>query len=631
LLNIYGERWFPVPPLDVPDPEQPPILEEVQKYAAIRLFVERAVAIQPRFTLTPANAPTIVAICERLEGLPLAIELAAVRIRHLSPKVILDRLYQRLALLTGGARDLPERQQTLRAALDWSYDLLAPGVQRLFRHLAPFVGGGALDAIAAVNNIDNAAPLDLVDQLALLVDQSLIYHEDIGDESRFSMLDTVREYAEERLVADAEAEAAYAAHATYYLGCIRGAAPGASDEAHWLERLARDRANLRAAWQWGLRHGMLAAIDQAVENVENFYDAGAWYQEGETLFSQAVTILRDASALPAEEARRVRGRMLARQGLFCARQGRLEEARYLLHDSLTELPLQVADIDRAYTLHRLGDVISKLGDAAQAQHHHRESLTLARQLNDQVNEMHALNILGLEATKAGDYSAAVDYYQDSLALARRQGDQRMVIRTLNYRGYMLCLAGRAAEAQPLLEEGLALCDKLNDQGLRPYLLASLGQAAYELQMYEEAKNYSLASLAQAQQQGDLILQAHMLARLGDIAHLAGDVKTAWEYLLQSLQPAHTIKAVPRELAALLGLAAVYAQGGNLNRAVELLTIVRHHPSTEHNIRARAERLFTEIAKELRTEELAAAEARAHSQVLHVVVEALLRRESDDLP
>jgi predicted ATPase len=228
-------------------------VEALTQYGAVALFVQRAQAVQPDFQVTDQNAAAVATICVRLDGLPLALELAASWVRLLTPAALLTRLSRRLTLLTGGARDLPARQQTLRATLDWSYSLLTAAEQRLFARLGVFVGGCTLEAAEAVCNAAGEGPLDVLEGIEALLDKSLLHRaEGPGDEPRVGMLETIREYAWERLAQRGEAETVQCAHAAYYLALAEEAAPqpfGATEMA-WLDRLEREHDNLRAALAW---------------------------------------------------------------------------------------------------------------------------------------------------------------------------------------------------------------------------------------------------------------------------------------------------------------------------------------------------------------------------------------------
>ena len=263
-LHVYGEHEFPVPPLMLPDTRSMPPVESLSQYPAVALFVQRAVAVKPDFDLTRENAPAVIEICARLDGLPLAIELAAARVKVLSPSSMLARLASRLQLLTGGSRDLPQRQQTLRAAIDWSYDLLSPPEQKLFRRLSVFVGGCSLEGAEAACDTRGDLDLDLLNGIASMVDKSLVQQIDqTTGESRFVMLETIREYGLEKLAASGEEASTRRAHAAYCLVLAEEEPTGKTGE-EWLQQFAVEHANFRAAleWlietedaQWGLRLG----------------------------------------------------------------------------------------------------------------------------------------------------------------------------------------------------------------------------------------------------------------------------------------------------------------------------------------------------------------------------------------
>jgi predicted ATPase len=250
VLHISGEHEFPVPPLAVPDLKHLPDSEILSQYAAVALFVQRARAIKPDFRLTSANAPSIAEICIRLDGLPLAIELAAARIKLLSPQALLARLSHRLQVLTGGVRDAPVRQQTLRNTLAWSYDLLTPEEQRLFRRLAVFVDGCTLEAVEAVCEVLGDETGKVFDGVASLMDKSLVQQRAQKDEEpRLMMLETIREFGLESLLASGEIETVQQAYAMYYLTLAETAAPHltGNQQTVWLARLEHEHLNLRVA------------------------------------------------------------------------------------------------------------------------------------------------------------------------------------------------------------------------------------------------------------------------------------------------------------------------------------------------------------------------------------------------
>ena len=257
ILRLSGETDYPVPPLSLPDSKQLPPVNVLTQYEAVALFIERAVAVKPGFTVTNENAPAVAEICHRLDGLPLAIELAAARVRVLPPQRMLAELSHRLSFLMGGARDLPARQKTLRSAIDWSHDLLAADEQKLFRRLAVFVGGCTLEAIESVCNPENDLPV--LETVESLVDKSLVNETETHGEPRFAMLETIRDYAGERLVAAGEDERVRDRHLGYFVALAEELEPKlmGAEQAVWLLRLEAEHENLRAALEWDLVGGTI--------------------------------------------------------------------------------------------------------------------------------------------------------------------------------------------------------------------------------------------------------------------------------------------------------------------------------------------------------------------------------------
>jgi len=257
-LGLYGEHDYAVPPLSIPDTTRLPPIEVLSQYEAVRLFIERAGAAKAGFEITSENAPAVAEICARLDGLPLAIELAAARIKLLPPKVLLTRLANRLKLLTGGAKDLPARQRTLRGAIEWSHDLLEEGEKTLFARLSVFSGGRTLEAIEAICDAEGDLPVDALDGVSSLLDKSLLVREETSEEeSRFVMLETIHEYASEKLHESGEAAEVSRLHAEYFLAFAEEAEAELEgpDQVSWMERLEADHDNFRAALSWLLEVG----------------------------------------------------------------------------------------------------------------------------------------------------------------------------------------------------------------------------------------------------------------------------------------------------------------------------------------------------------------------------------------
>src|SRR5579859_8002803 len=302
-LRIYGEREYPVPPLATPDLRGHETPASLSQYEAVALFIERAMAVKPDFSVTNENAPAVAEISSRLDGLPLAIELAAARINVLTPQAMLSRLDHRLSLLSGGARDRPERQQTLRGAIDWSYDLLTDDEAALFRRLSVFAGGARLDAVGSVCPGDELK-IDILDGLTSLVEKSLLRQvADVDAEPRFLMLGTIRDYALERLVESGRADELQRRHAEHFSALVEQARPHllSSDKRRWLDWLEADHDNLRAALDWAVVHGETVAALRLVNGLWRFWQMRGYLVEGTRRTRQALE-LPGAEAHPDEQA-----------------------------------------------------------------------------------------------------------------------------------------------------------------------------------------------------------------------------------------------------------------------------------------------------------------------------------------
>jgi predicted ATPase/serine/threonine protein kinase len=478
-LHVYGEHEFPVPPLALPDSRSKPSVEVLSQSPAVALFVQRAIAAKPNFELNRENAATVCEICARLDGLPLAIELAAARVKVLSPALMLTRLASRLQLLTGGARDLPQRQQTLRAAMDWSYDLLSAAEQKLFRRLSVFAGGCNLEGVEAVCDTKADLDLDLLDGMASMVDKSLVQQIEHGKgESRFAMLETIREYAQEKLEASGEQPLTKRAHAAY---CLVLAEEDATEVgAEWLERFASEHGNFRAAleWltetgdaEWGLRLGTA---------LFRFWDIREHLAEGRDSLGK---LLKLAGAQAATKAR---ARALFAAGVLAGGQGDYASADVLIGES-QDIARQLGDkTGVAISLNALAVVARDRGDLAIASALFEKSLGLWRETGDQKAVARALSNLANVFKVQGDYDRVRSLQAECLSIFRGLGDQTGIAWSLNYQGDVARDQGDSA-ARTLYEQGLAIFRELGDRWGIASTLADLGSLAREQGDYSTAR------------------------------------------------------------------------------------------------------------------------------------------------
>jgi predicted ATPase/DNA-binding winged helix-turn-helix (wHTH) protein len=525
LLRLAGEHQYSVPPLDLPDPGRLPDVGALAGLSAVALFVERSRALNTTFELSEDNAQAIAEICLRLDGLPLALELAAARIRHLSPRELLARLEQRLPLLTGGVREAPARQQTLRATIDWSYDLLTKTEQTLFARLACFAGGCALQAAEDIC----AASLD---DLGSLVDKSLLRERaSVLGETRFEMLATVREYGFDRLEASGEGEDLHRRHAEHFVVLAEHAEPEIlrADQTEWLERLNADRDNFRAALEWLLRRG-----------------------EGEKALRLIASLRRAWVA-----------------------QGYLTETRRWLEAALAQAEVVVPPV-RAKAVYGLGRVRLAQGDYDEARDHLQEAVALSREIDDPEGLVFALADLGGIASAQGDHERAELLAREALAEARQAQNEMAIAAALHSLGSALLDGGDHRSARAVLAESLALRRARGDKRNVANSLATLGAAAFLERNYRHATELLDESLALGRELGNLLLVATALASLGLVALFEDDYDCAEALAAEALTLSRDIGdkwTIGECLHILAGVAAAREQdvrAGTLARAAESL-------------------------------------------------------------
>jgi predicted ATPase len=546
MLRLSGEHVFVVPPLSLPELEVEQEVESLGRYEAVRLFVERAQAANPDFALNQENARDVAEICRRLDGLPLAIELAAARVRLLPPRALRTRLESSLGFLTGGARDLPERQQTLRNTIAWSYSLLGEDEQTLFAQLGVFSGGFDLQAVETICCPDGASSADSnqvltnIEALSSLVDQSLVQQEERDGEPRFGMLETIREYALERLQSSAGWQATCDRHAEYYLVLAEAAElelKGPNQRA-WLERLETEHDNLRAALTRFLSQDQIASGLRLGWGVWMFWWFKGHLDEGAYWFEEMLS--RSESLPPYPRARALSGAGLQ---IFARRNN--VGAQVLLEQSLP-LYREVADKPGiAIAAGTLGRLVTLRGDYARAEALLEESLTLYRELGDNWFLAMMLNFLGVIPLNQGNRSRAVHLFEEALRVSRVVGDTLPLLLSL----YNLALSRRAdgklTEATALVEEGLSLSDKVGDE-------ASLGYYLEEL-----------AALARLQ--GDAERAERLYGAADTLLETVGSV---WLYTYASNRSQHVIAVdeVQSTTVEKAALEEVRAQGRAMGRA-----------------------------------------------------------------
>jgi predicted ATPase/DNA-binding CsgD family transcriptional regulator len=494
-LQLREEREVPVLPLEVPAAKNLPSPDDLAGYPAVRLFAERAQAVVPGFTVANENATAIADICRRLDGLPLAIELAAARIKVLPPRAILARLERRLALLTGGSRDLPARQQTMRGAVAWSYDLLSPEEQTLVRRLAVFVGGFSLEAATVIATSPDEDRIDVFEGVASLVDKSLVQHVPESDgEPRYGMLQTVREFAFEQLEVSGEADAIRRRHAAYFMGLAESVTsePAEVELQSILPRLAVELPNLRAAVAWALANGEAETVLRLGMAAYYFLYVRGVPFEGQQWLEEALAVLSDIT--PAD---RIEG-LLAAMNLASVR-GDLKRATTLGDEALAIAQAIGDHLGAARALNGLGIAAERRGTFEQAAAHFSEALALLEGLGDapDINDARAFSACNLADTRVtrGDSEGAVPLAEDALDRWQVLGHTWGVGQALQTLASAASVRGDQVGAARLYDEALGVRLAIEDRAGIAGVLGGIAGVVVASGMMEQAARLLGASSA----------------------------------------------------------------------------------------------------------------------------------------
>jgi predicted ATPase len=491
-LHVYGEYECPVPPLPLPEPEQFSSLEALSRNPAVSLFVERATSVKAEFVLTEDNATVVAQICCRVDGLPLAIELAAARIKMLAPAAMLARLQSRLELLTNGPADRPLRQQTLRRTIDWSHDLLSPAEQKLFRRLSVFVGGCTLEGAEAVCDTRRDLEIDLLEGMASLVDKSLVQQVQLkDDEARFTMLETVREYGLERLKVSGEDESTRRAHAAYCLVLAEEGNPQltTSERTEWLIRCEVEHDNFRAALDWLIGRG----------------DAEWSFRLGLALFG------------------------------FWERREHLAEGRQRLEALLSLKSAAARTKPRAKIARHLADLANNQGDYETALRLHGDALQIFRELDEQKGIASQLNALGTTKRFQGDYAAARFWFEQCLDACRKLGGRTEIAAAMSNLADIVGAQGDYFFAGSLLEEARLIFRELGDSTGVAWCLNHLGDVARNRGEFTEARRFYQEGMDAFCRLGDRWGIARSCADLGNLACDERDHATAHSLFERALK------------------------------------------------------------------------------------------------
>jgi predicted ATPase/DNA-binding SARP family transcriptional activator len=597
-LRLREEQEYPVGPLPVPDVRRLPpsdVATAVLQYAAAALFRQQAMRVRPDFAVTDENARAVAEICVRLDGLPLAIELAAARVRLFTPKALLARLGSRLMLLVGGSRDLPARQQTLRDAIGWSYDLLAEGEQKLFRRLSVFAGGGTMEAAEAVCNAEGDLGIDVLEGVASLVERSLLRLEQRSeDEPRFALLETIREYGQSCLAQSGEASTLRRHHARFMTTLAEEAEPELvrEDQGAWLARLEAEHDNIRAALGWALERDPETALRLA-SALGRFWEVRDCVAEGREALERGLERATEAPPEVRAKALRAasltwhwhydeRARALVEEGLPLSRalgdksgiafwlqrraalaigQGDFPAARALLEESMA-ISREIGD---RRCLARSAEYLGAMGfdeyDYETTRRSHEVRLAIHREIGDTFEIGRVLSHMGHRSWQIGDYEAARRYYEESLAIQREIGSRWSIAFAIYGLGDVALRQGDYEAARGFLEESLALFRDLGNRNSTFWALESLGMLKQKQGADEAARDLYEEMLVISRAMGQRALIGTALSRLGSAAWEQGEVEAArcfYEESLELLRETTTVHLITYPLDGLGDLA--YAQG-----------------------------------------------------------------------
>jgi predicted ATPase/class 3 adenylate cyclase len=627
-LRLQGEQEFPVPTLPVPSPlsRGQPDPATVEAASAVRLFVERARSVQPDFALNVESASAVSAICRRLDGLPLALELAAARVKLLPPATLLERLSSRLSILTGGPRDAPARQRTLRATIAWSYDLLAPAERALVRRLAVCAGGCTLAAAEALAAAPPALDHDLLDGLAGLVDQSLLRQElgrDATGGPRYAMLETVREFGKEVLREQGEAAAVSYAHARW---CLRFARHGnvglrGPDQALWLARLEDERDNFRAALTWVQETGKRDVGLQLGVALTWF-----WFTSSQR---EGYAWLASLLSLPGECPVLLEGSARFCAALFAWSLDRYDEAVALAETSVPLCRAAGDPTSLGYALLVVSLAYEAMGASLEAEAAARESLTILEPLGDGWATPMAYQALGAALDDQDRYDEARAAHETSIALRRRQGDRWGVSTGLGWLSRLLVRQGDYAAARQVAAElGAIHRDHGDVAGITRMLTLQAEIALWEGD-YDEASRLQREAVALAANLHGALL--HSVTDLGYISHLQGDDRAARQHLRRAIELGQELGSLAAIARAFIWLAAVAARDGAWQEVARWLGASTSRSNTRpleqaaRHVREEYERLARDARAALGTEAYIAAYTEGRALALDAAVALALEQ------
>jgi predicted ATPase/DNA-binding CsgD family transcriptional regulator len=574
ILHLRAEQQYTLLPLALPHLDQLPDLESLRQSAAVTLFIQRVQSIKPEFVLTKGNARTIAEICHRLDALPLAIELAAARIKILSPQALLARLEHRLQVLTGGALDLPERQRTLRNTIVWSYDLLDPQEQRVFRSLAAYIGGASVESVevlcGARESESGGNPEPILDIIVSLIDKSLLQQtEQETEEPRLRMLETIREFGLECLHDTGELEECREAHALYFLGLAEKAEPllKGAQQVEWLHRLEAEQGNIRAALGWLIEHRVADLALRFTSSLWRFWFMRGYFGEGRQWLQASLELI------PRSEESSMRAKALCGLGWINSFVGDIDAARSALEESVAIFRELGDKAGQAEAQSELAEGVYLRDDVAAARRLFEDCLELAREANEPWILSMLLRTLGpfIYEHDPANSERAVSLLEESMSLSRELGDKVGLMRALERSLLIATWQGDVERAALLAKENLSLVYELDN---RPDSLEILNHVARATLFQGEAARaeallYECIALAQ-EELAETTHGKHHIARalltLGEISLHRGEVEQAATMLVRSLSLLRDVSNDEDMALALASLGEARRRQGDLAQA-----------------------------------------------------------------
>jgi predicted ATPase len=599
-LGLQEEWFYPITGLSFPM-TAPDNSAAAVEYDAVRFFVQCARRTQPGFALA-ADRAAVLHICQMVEGMPLAIELAAAWLKVLTPQQIVCELERGLDILTARYQNIPARHRSMRAVMEHSWNLLAAEERKIAARLSVFLGGFHAKAAAEIAG----APLPM---LAILVEKALVR---MTPDRRYQMHELVRQYMAAHLQADSQEEpATLDRHSAYYVRWLRqrGDWLRSDQQGTALAEFALEAENVRAAWSWAVARRHSEAIQSAAFDLIDFYDWLSWFQEAERLFAEAVQQLEGSTSTASAQAQTPPGLGYALLGFgaFSCRIGHYERAQEALQRTLAILRTKNDSPALSRTLYWLAMVGNHLGQYAEARRCAEEGLGLAEQDDERIMVARLLNLLGFVALFEGQYAQAEEQFARALATARQLGNQKLTILLLTNLSWSLRLQQKYEQSRQLLHESIALAEGIGERRLLAFAQGSMGQLAFELGEYTDAQRWFRESLPIMQAIHESWGTTGTLNHLGQTALALGEIAEARRLFHELLEVADEDGLPPRQLDALVGFAQLEAFDGHHQQALELLTYVIQHSAVQRETKDRAERLRSDLTAKMTTEQVAQVE------------------------